>query len=57
MKTDDWLTTAKHLLPNGKRIIISTLALIQVLSELTDLKRYLDNGESLLEANNLITGH
>lgn len=50
MKTGDWLALARSLLPSGKQIVISTLALIQAPSELTELKRYLDNGEFLLEA-------
>ncbi|MEN3261439.1 U32 family peptidase [Sodalis endosymbiont of Spalangia cameroni] len=55
MKTGDWLAMARQLLPSGKQIVISTLALIQAPSELTELKRYLDNGEFLLEANDLGT--
>lgn len=55
MKTGDWLALAKSLLPSGKQIVISTLALIQAPSELAELKRYLDNGEFLIEANDLGT--
>ena len=32
-------------------MVISTLALVQAPSELTELKRYIDNGEFLIEAN------
>ncbi len=53
MKTGDWLSLAKSLSTSGKQIVISTLALIQAPSELSELKRYIDNGEFLIEANDL----
>ncbi|NDL61384.1 U32 family peptidase [Acerihabitans arboris] len=53
MKTGDWLTLAKAMASSGKQVVISTLALIQAPSELNELKRYLDNGEFLLEANDI----
>ncbi|TCV99055.1 U32 family peptidase [Biostraticola tofi] len=53
MKTGDWLALAKSLSTSGKQIVISTLALIQAPSELSELKRYIDNGEFLIEANDL----
>lgn len=53
MKPGDWLDLAKSLAASGKQVVISTLALIQAPSELTELSRYLDNGEILLEANDI----
>ncbi|TKI08616.1 U32 family peptidase [Martelella alba] len=53
LKTADWLELAAAVAQTGKQVVISTLALIQSPSELTELKRYLDNGDVLLEANDL----
>ncbi|MEN4874013.1 U32 family peptidase [Kosakonia cowanii] len=52
-KVGDWLTMAKALADSGKQVVISTLALVQASSELNELKRYVDNGEFLLEASDL----
>lgn len=52
-KIDDWLAMAKALADSGKQVVISTLALVQASSELNELKRYVDNGEFLLEASDL----
>lgn len=53
MKVGDWLDLAKQLANSGKQVVLSTLALIQAPSELNELKRYVENGEFLLEANDL----
>ncbi|AWH89269.1 U32 family peptidase [Limnobaculum parvum] len=53
MKVNDWLDLAKTLAQSGKQVVLSTLALIQAPSELTELKRYIENGEFLIEANDL----
>ncbi|WP_312122601.1 U32 family peptidase [Kosakonia cowanii] len=52
-KVGDWLVMAKALADSGKQVVISTLALVQASSELNELKRYVDNGEFLLEASDL----
>lgn len=52
-KIGDWLAMAKALADSGKQVVISTLALVQASSELNELKRYVDNGEFLLEASDL----
>lgn len=52
-KVGDWLAMAKVLADSGKQVVISTLALVQASSELNELKRYVDNGEFLLEASDL----
>ncbi len=36
---------------SGKQVVLSTLALVQASSELGELKRYVENGEFLLEAS------
>ncbi|CNG31655.1 U32 family peptidase [Yersinia frederiksenii] len=53
MKVSDWLGLAKEVAASGKQVVISTLALLQAPSELNELKRYVENGEFLLEANDL----
>ncbi|MBW7982762.1 U32 family peptidase [Enterobacillus tribolii] len=53
MKVGDWLDLAKQVAASGKQVVISTLALLQAPSELSELKRYVENGEFLLEANDL----
>ncbi|AKA39066.1 U32 family peptidase [Yersinia ruckeri] len=55
MKVADWLDLAKQVASSGKQVVISTLALLQAPSELTELKRYIENGEFLLEANDFGT--
>lgn len=54
-RNGDWLAMAKELAAAGKQVVISTLALLQSPSELTELKRYVDNGEFLIEANDMGT--
>ncbi|MCV9878744.1 U32 family peptidase [Brenneria izbisi] len=53
MKVNDWLDLARQIASSGKQVVISTLALLQAPSELNELKRYVENGEFLLEANDL----
>ncbi len=55
MKVADWLDLAKQLNNSGKQVVISTLALLQAPSELTELKRYVENGDFLVEANDIGT--
>lgn len=52
-KVGDWLEMAKSLAASGKQVVLSTLALVQASSELSELKRYVDNGDFLLEASDL----
>jgi collagenase-like PrtC family protease len=53
LKADDWLNIAKELSAVGKQVVISTQALLEAPSELKELQRYCDNGEFLIEANDL----
>lgn len=50
-KFNDWLAMARELAAAGKQVVLSTLALLQSPSELTELKRYVDNGEFMIEAS------
>ena len=52
-KVGDWLEMAKSLAGSGKQVVLSTLALVQASSELGELKRYVENGEFLMEASDL----
>ncbi|MEE4482702.1 U32 family peptidase [Serratia ficaria] len=55
MKAGDWLALAQEIARSGKQVVLSTLALLQAPSELNELKRYVENGEFLIEANDLGT--
>ncbi|AUX92135.1 U32 family peptidase [Mixta gaviniae] len=50
-----WLEFARMLADSGKQVVFSTLALVQSASELQEIKRYVDNGEFLIEANDFGT--
>lgn len=50
-KYADWMAMARELAAAGKQVVLSTLALLQSPSEVTELKRYVDNGEFLIEAS------
>lgn len=52
-KVGDWLEMAKTLANEGKQVVLSTLALVQAPSELNELKRYVENGDFLIEANDI----
>lgn len=51
--TRDWIALADALAASGKQIVLSTLALIEAESELGALRRIVDNGRFLIEANDL----
>lgn len=51
----DWLGLARELARFVPQVVVSTLALIEAKSELSVIKRLVDNGEFLVEANDLAT--
>ena len=53
LKTQEWIDLAKELASSGKQVVLSTLALIEAESELKTLRRLCDNGELLVEANDM----
>jgi collagenase-like PrtC family protease len=54
LNTEDWLQLAKKLSrETDKQIVLSTLSLIEAESELKSLRRLCDNGELLVEANDM----
>ncbi|QKJ85502.1 U32 family peptidase [Paramixta manurensis] len=54
-KFGDWLEIARQLAGSGKQVVLSTLSLVQSPSELSEIKRFVDNGEFLIEANDFGT--
>jgi collagenase-like PrtC family protease len=55
--TRDWIALAEELTQSGKQIVLSTLALIEAESELGALRRIVENGRFLVEANDLSAVH
>lgn len=50
-----WMALAREVAASGKQVVLSTLALLQSPSELKELQRYVENGEFLIEANDIGT--
>lgn len=48
-----WIDLAREVAASGKQVVLSTLALLQSPSELKELQRYVENGEFLIEANDI----
>ncbi|MDC0612073.1 U32 family peptidase [Vibrio sp.] len=53
LKFENWLDLAKSLSTSGKQIILSTMALLESGKEIDTIKRYVDNGDFLVEANDM----
>ncbi len=53
LKFQDYLALAKQIAQTGKQVILSTMALLEAPSELAALKRYCENGEFAIEANDM----
>lgn len=53
MKLEDWLAIAAELTAAGKEVVLSTLALVEAESELKAMRRLVDNGDYLVEANDM----
>ncbi|MEL4203903.1 U32 family peptidase [Plesiomonas shigelloides] len=53
LKFADWLELAHMLSATGKEVVLSTMALLEAPSEITQLRRLVDNGEFRIEANDL----
>jgi O2-independent ubiquinone biosynthesis protein UbiV len=54
LRTDDWIELARTLArESGKQIVLSTLALLEAESEMKTLRRLCENGEFLVEANDM----
>ena len=53
LRTRDWITLAVELAASGKQIVLSSLALLEAESELGALRRLVENGSFLIEANDM----
>lgn len=54
LRTEEWIELARRLgRETGKEIVLSTLSLLEAESELKTLRRICDNGEFLVEANDM----
>lgn len=53
IKAADWLDMAKQLAGEGKEVVLSTMALLEAPSEINLMKKYIDNGEFTIEANDV----
>lgn len=49
----DWLELARELAAAGKQVVLSTLTLLEAESELSSAKRIVENGEFMVEANDM----
>jgi collagenase-like PrtC family protease len=53
VKPAEWIELARQLTSSGKQIVLSTLALIEAGSDMAGVKRMCNNGELLVEANEM----
>lgn len=53
MKPNDWFSIAKSLSASGKQVVLSTMALLEAPSEVSVLKKYISNGDFIIEANDV----
>ena len=53
LRTEEWLELAQHLKQKGKRVVLSTLSLIEAESELKTLRRLCSQDEFTVEANDM----
>ncbi len=62
MKPEDWLDLARDLRQAGKEVVIGTQALLETEAELRSLRRWMEQGDFMLEANDaaavrMLSGH
>lgn len=62
LKPEDWLDLARDLRQAGKEVVIGTQALLETEAELRSLRRWVEQGDFMLEANDaaavrLLAGH
>ncbi len=53
MKPAHWFDIAKELSSAGKQVVLSTMALLEAPSEVNIMKKYIDNGDFTIEANDV----
>ena len=49
----DWIDTAEQLSTAGKSVVLSTFALVEAQSELGYIRRICENGDIMVEANDM----
>lgn len=57
LRRDDWLAIAADLAAAGKEVVLSTLTLVEAESELSYMRRLVENGRFLIEANDMAALH
>lgn len=57
LRLQDWLEVAEKLAAAGKQVVLSTLVLIESESDLKNLRRIVDNGDFMVEANDMGAVH
>lgn len=53
MKVPNWIELAKEISKSGKQVVLSTLALLEAPSEINEMRQLINNGDFLVEANDL----
>ncbi|WP_276895503.1 U32 family peptidase [Frischella perrara] len=53
MKVANWISLAKEVSNSGKQVVLSTLALLEAASEINEMRQLINNGDFLIEANDL----
>ncbi|CAM3999939.1 U32 family peptidase [Vibrio neonatus] len=53
LKPQHWFDIAKDLSNSGKQVVLSTMALLEAPSEVNIMKKYIDNGDFAIEANDV----
>ncbi|MDF2177420.1 U32 family peptidase [Aliiglaciecola sp. CAU 1673] len=53
LRSRDWLALAREIAACGKQVVLSTMALLEAPSEVKTLKSLCENGELLVEANDV----
>ncbi|WP_057955244.1 U32 family peptidase [endosymbiont of Ridgeia piscesae] len=53
LSTADWIELGERLSQAGKQVVLSTLALLEAESEMKTLRRICDNGQFMVEANDI----
>ena len=53
LRANDWISLAKELSTTGKQVVLSTMALLESPAEIQVMKRLCNNGDVMIEANDL----
>lgn len=53
LRANDWLALAKDVATSGKQVVVSTMTLLEAPAEIQVMKKLCNNGELLVEANDL----